>query len=75
MVTISDHAIIWWLERVKGIDMERVRAEMDCPALSVADAFGAPVVIGRNGERYVVRNGIIVTTIAKSRHAGRTIAR
>lgn len=75
MVTIGDHAVLRWLELVKGIDMDRVRAEMNCPALSVADQFGAPVVIGKHGERFVVRNGILVTTIAKGRGVGRTIRR
>jgi hypothetical protein len=74
-VTISDHAILRYLERVHGIDMDRVRAEMECPALAVADAFGCPVLIGKNGERLVIRDGTVVTVIAKSRYVGKTIAR
>lgn len=75
MTAISDHAVLRWLERVKGIDMDAVRAEMDTPALAKADEFGCPVVIGRNGERLVIKNGIVVTVIAKGRYQGTRIHR
>lgn len=74
MTEISDHACYRYLQRVKGINMEAVRAEMQTPALAKADAFGCPVLIGRNGERLVIRDGIVVTVIAKARNVGRTIA-
>lgn len=73
MTAISDHAVLRYLERVKGIDMAAIRAEMDCPALAKADEFGCPVVIGRHGERMVIRHGVVVTVIAKARLVGRTI--
>lgn len=75
MTEISDHAVLRYLERVKGIDIAAIRAEMDCPALAKADEFGCPVVIGKNGERMVIRGGIVVTVIAKGRLVGRTISR
>ncbi|WP_311271055.1 hypothetical protein [Sphingobium sp. WCS2017Hpa-17] len=49
MTEISDHAVLRYLERVKGIDIAAIRAEMDCPALATADEFGCPVVIGKHG--------------------------
>ena len=75
MTEISDHAVIRYLERVKGVDIAALRAEMQSPALAVAEDFGCPVVIGKNGERLVVRNGVVVTVIAKARNVGRTIGR
>jgi phosphohistidine swiveling domain-containing protein len=72
---ISDHAVIRWLERVKGIDMDAVRAEMDTPTLAQACEFGAPVVIGKNGERLVIRDGKVVTVVAKGRYQGTRINR
>jgi len=72
---ISDHAVIRYLERVKGVDIAALRAEMQSPALAVAEDFGCPVVIGKNGERLVVRNGVVVTVIAKARSVGRTSGR
>lgn len=73
MTDISDHAVLRFLERVKGIDIAAVRAEMQCPALATAEQFGCPVVIGRHGERMIIRDGIVVTVIAKGRYAGSTI--
>lgn len=65
MTDISDHAVVRFLERVKGVDIDAVRAEMQTPALDVADQFGAPVLIGRNGERLVIRDGVVVTVLRK----------
>lgn len=65
MTDISDHAVLRFLERVKGVDIEAIRAEMQTPTLAVADEFGAPVLIGRNGERLVIRGGVVVTVLAK----------
>lgn len=73
MLDISDHAVLRYLERVKGVSIEAIKAEMRTPAAEKACAFGAPVVIGRNGERLVIRDGVIVTVIAKGRHQGRYI--
>ncbi|WP_375194661.1 hypothetical protein [Sphingobium sp.] len=74
-VDISDHAVIRYLERVKGVDIAALRAEMRSPALAVADEFGCKVVIGKNGERMIIQNGVVVTVLGKSRTVGRTIAR
>ena len=75
MTDISDHAVLRYLERVKGLNIAAIRAEMMTPALEKAAEFGAPVLIGRHGERLVIRDGIVVTVIAKARNAGRTISR
>ncbi len=68
---ISEHAVLRFLERVKGIDMNVIRSEMNTPALAIADEFGSPVVIGKNGERMIVRNGVLVTVLAKPMGKGR----
>ena len=65
MVEITDHAIVRWLERVKGVDIAKIREEMQSPALDAAQEFGCPVVIGRNGERMLVRDGVVVTVFSK----------
>jgi hypothetical protein len=75
MTQISDHAILRWLERVKGVDIDAIRAEMTTPALAKADEFGAPVLIGRHGERLIIRKGIVVTVLAKAPYAGTRITR
>lgn len=75
MTPITDHAIVRYLERVKGVDMDAIRAEMQSASLAAAVEFGAKVLIGRHGERLVIRDGIVVTVIAKARNAGRTMVR
>ncbi len=70
---ISDHALLRYLERVKGVDIEAVRAEMMSAALDKAIEFGSRVLIGRHGERLVIREGIVVTVIGKGHMVGRTI--
>lgn len=72
-VDISDHAVLRFLERVKGIDMALVRQEMSSRALDTAVEIGAPCVIGRNGERLVIRKGVVVTVLAKGRYAGKSV--
>lgn len=74
MTAISDHACLRYLERVYGVDIDKVRAEMNTPALTRAVEFGARVLIGKHGERLVIRDGIVVTVIAKARYAGKTIS-
>lgn len=64
-VDISDHACLRYLERVKGVDIDALRTEMQTPALAVANEFGAPTLIGRNGERLVIRDGVVVTVLRK----------
>lgn len=73
MTDISDHAVLRFIERVYGVDIDRVRAEMDSPALAKAVEFGSRVLIGRHGERLVIRDGIVVTVIGKGNMVGRTI--
>jgi len=62
---ISDHAVLRWLQRVKGLDINAVRNEMRSPAMVTAHEFGAPILIGKNGERLVIRDGKVVTVLPK----------
>jgi hypothetical protein len=57
---ISDHAVLRYLERAYGLDVDAVRAEMMVGVLK-AVAFGAPVVIC-HGVRLVIRDGVQVVT-------------
>ena len=75
MVEITDHAVLRFLERVHGVDIAKVRADMQSPALAIANDYGCPVLIGKHGERLVIRDGVVVTVIAKARYVGRTISR
>lgn len=65
MTHVTDHAIVRYLERVKGIDMDIVRADILSPAINVAIEFGAPTVIGRDGHRRVIVGGVVQTVLSK----------
>jgi hypothetical protein len=63
---ISDHAILRFLERAYGLDVEAVRAEMMVEVKAAVD-FGASVVIC-HGVRIVIRDGVqVVTALPKRR--------
>ncbi len=68
---ITDHALIRWLERVKGIDMDIIRAEMSSAAIDTASRFargGECSVILSSGVRVLVRAGVVQTALPKRRN-------
>jgi hypothetical protein len=65
MVMISDHAVLRYLERVKGVDIASVREEMRTAGLSAAIAIGADTVKLGNGCRLKITNETVVTVLPK----------
>jgi hypothetical protein len=65
MAYISDHAVLRWLERVRGIDIEAVRREMMSPAIDTAAAFGCDTVKMGNGARLKLNGDVVSTVFAK----------
>lgn len=66
---ISDHALVRYLERIQDVDLEAIRQ-------AIADEIG-PLVAGvteqnvtRNGMRYLIRSGVLVTIHPAGRGAG-----
>jgi len=64
MVTISDHAVIRYLERRYGFSFEHVRAEMRSETLELADRVGCGTVIA-NGGKMVLVEGVVTTFLPK----------
>lgn len=60
MIRVSDHALLQFIQRVRGIDLEPIRAEI---AAACAKAGDAPCVRAMNA-RFLIRNATVVTTIA-----------
>lgn len=58
-VTVTDHAVLRYLERVVGLDIERLRSEM---AVACHNSAGAPCV-RVEGVRYIVRGSAVVTVL------------
>lgn len=64
---VSDHALLRFIERAGGLDIEVLRAEL---ARSLARATTSAALIGTrdftvraDGLTYVIRNGIVVTIL------------
>ena len=64
-ITVSDHAIVRYLERAHGLDMDNVRTEMLDPKTTMSMAFlnGAKGKINANGLVYVVENNAVITVL------------
>ncbi len=67
-ILVSDHAVLRWLERVEGYDIEALRADIARIA-AIGLAHGAPVVIAGRGKIVIADNA--VTTVLKSGWATR----
>jgi hypothetical protein len=63
---ISDHAVLRFLERAYGLDVDAVRNEMMIGVMPAVE-FGASIVIC-HGVRLVIRDGVqVVTALPKRR--------
>ena len=64
-INISDHAIVRYLERVHGIDMDAVRAEMmpSKAALAAARRFGLCKIKKPNCKLVIANNTIVTVTV------------
>jgi hypothetical protein len=67
MTAVSDHAVVRYLERVYGIDMDVIRAEIVTPVVQLAEGFGCGTVVGRHGCRVMIRDGVVTTVVPKRR--------
>lgn len=64
-VRVSDHAIVRWLERVEGLDLDIIRAEILAVA-GPAAAAGAKV-LRKDGHAFIMEKGAIVTILPDDR--------
>jgi hypothetical protein len=67
---VSDHAVLRFLQRVQGIDIEKVRQHI---ATTCAPAIAAgAVTLKADGAQYCFRNGAVITVRHASVHPCRT---
>lgn len=62
---ITDHAVVRYLERVYGVDIEAIRNEMRCPAIETAANFGCGTVKLGNGARLKLVGNVVQTVLPK----------
>lgn len=62
MTVVTDHSVLRWLERHKGIDVGAIRAEI---ASHVPTGMANGNVIMPDGTRLTLREGAVVTVLSK----------
>lgn len=67
LVRVSDHAVVRWLERVKGVDVEAFRAEIVDAVQGAVDAGAKQISVG--GVTYIL-DGAVVTTVTPNASPG-----
>lgn len=65
-ITVSDHAMLRYLERACGMEIEAMREEL-AGILSAIVPAGQDM-IDRDGLRFVIRDGILATVFVPKRH-------
>lgn len=65
MAYVSDHAVLRYLERVVGIDIEAIRRDLMSPTVQRAIDVGCDTVILGNGARLKLVGDIVQTVLAK----------
>ncbi len=73
-VRVSNHALLRFLERAGGLDVDGLRTAIEASlnrSLTAAETLGTGnVIVNADGLQYVIRNGIVVTildNVARSR--------
>lgn len=56
---VSDHAVLRYLQRVHGVDIEGLRRRIGRVADLAVEHNASSVLVG--GHRYLVRDGVVVT--------------
>lgn len=61
MSRVTDHAVLRFLERHHGIDVEAIRIRMNVPGIDVAAAFGCATVKLGDGSRLKLKGDVACT--------------
>jgi hypothetical protein len=61
MSTVTDHAVLRYLQRHHGIDVEGIRASMNVHGIDVAAEFGCATVKLGNGVRMALKGDVACT--------------
>lgn len=71
-ISITDHAVLKHLERVEGIDVDAIRQRVR-RIVSHADEHSGCSAVTKDGFRYVIYDGAVVTVKAIHRAKGRAL--
>jgi hypothetical protein len=65
---VSDHALIRWLERAHGMDMQSFRRQLADRVRGAAQAGATSIVI--DGFTFVLKDGVLVTVVPGKKISG-----
>jgi hypothetical protein len=65
MAYVSDHAVLRFLERQHGVDVEGIRAALTVKAIDKAAAFGCGTIKLGNGARLKLNGDVASTCLGK----------
>lgn len=70
MITVTDHAVRRYQERVADVSDDEARSAMTSPAVICAADFGAPFVRLGTGQRIVIHGHAIITVLPADKWLG-----
>lgn len=68
MAYVSDHAVLRYLERVEGIDIEAVRRKLTVSAIDTAASIGCDTVRLGDGTRLKLHGDVVSTVLEPRKH-------
>ncbi|ODN71197.1 hypothetical protein [Methylobrevis pamukkalensis] len=70
---VADHAVLRWLERVAGLDVEAVRMHLAGRAMTAVELGAISTTL--DGVRLVIEGGTVVTVVRTKRRRARKARR
>ncbi len=64
-IKVTDHAVLRYLQRVKGVDVEALKAEI-AQLVHLASEHAGACSVNVDGKRYLLKNGVVITVMPKS---------
>lgn len=71
MSRVTDHAVLRFLERHHGIDVEAIRTRMNVPGIDTAAAFGCATVKLGDGSRLKLKGDVACTCFDRKHRRSR----
>lgn len=68
MAYVTDHAVLRYIERHLGMDVEAIRAELTVKGIDTAAEFGCDTVILGNGARLKLTGNVASTCLESRKH-------
>lgn len=64
----TDHAVLRWLERVAGVDIEGIRTHLTAHGIEAAAGFGCDTIVLGDGTRLKLHGDVVCTVLEARKH-------